>query len=228
MEVNDVFTPKVLRIASNAANKVVKQNKYLVEYDDVVSECWGWIAGNKDRVAEWIDSGGRHGQNKLSLTLYRVGRKYAIKERAAKIGVSVSDYYWYTPAIIEEVLPDIFDYEDWVLAGHQSDEKVKGKSQPSEGGNRTAMMIDVATAYNTLSEDDQALLRDRYAAGGVDIDVLAARMEITNDGVRKRINRVLDKMVERLGGEPPFWQTGRQSKTNAHAQHDLREGMGNG
>lgn len=223
MEVSDVFTPKVLRIASNAANKVVKQNKYMVEYDDVVSECWSWIAGNKSRVSEWIDSGGRHGQNKLALTLYRVGRKYAIKERAAKIGISTSDYYWYTPAVVEEILPDIFEYEDWVQSGHDQGEKVKGRSQPSEGGNRTAMMIDVATAYRSLSEDDQAILRDRYSAGGVDIDVLAARLEITSDGVRKRINRILDKMVERLGGEPPFWQAGRKAKSNAHAQHDTKE-----
>lgn len=224
MEVNDVFTPKVLRIASNAANKVVKQNRFVVEYDDVVSECWQWVAENKERVVEWIEDGGRHGQNKLSLTLYRVGRKYAIKERAARSGVSVADFYWYTPAVVEELLPDIFEYEDWVQSGNSGEEKVKGRSQPSEGGNRTAMLIDVAAAYRTLSDEDKDLLRDRYGDGGVDVDVLAARMEITADGVRKKINRVVEKMVERLGGEPPFWQTGRRSKTNAHAQHDNREG----
>lgn len=223
MEVSDVFTPKVLRIASNSANKVVKQARYAIDYDDVVSECWQWIAENKKIVSDWVNEGGRHGQNKLALSLYRVGRKYAIKERAERTGLQVSDYYWYTTAVVEEILPDIFDYEDWFTSGNDQTEKVKGKSQPSEGGNRTAMLIDVATAYRSLSEDDQAFLRDRYGEGGVDVSVLASRYEVTQDAIRKKINRILEKMVDRLGGEPPFWQAGRKAKSNAHAQHDNRE-----
>lgn len=223
MEIAKAFSPKVLRIASNAAAKVVKQNKNLVEYDDVVSECWQWVAENFDRVNDWIDNGGRHGQNKLSLTLYRIGRKYAIKERAARSGLSLSDYYWYTPAIVEEILPDVFDYDDWTGGQAPQGDKVKGKTQPSEGGNRMAMIIDVANAYRSLNEEDQALLQDRYANGGIDINVLAARAEVTADGMRKRINRIISKMVERLGGEPPFWSVGRKQKSNAHAQHDAKE-----
>ena len=35
-------------------------------------------------------------------------------------------------------------------------------------------------------------------------DVIAARLEITTDALRKRVDRLVMKMVERLGGEPPW------------------------
>ena len=40
--------------------------------------------------------------------------------------------------------------------------------------------------------------------GGVTKDIMAARLEVTERTVTRRDDRIMEKMVERLGGEPPW------------------------
>jgi len=47
-------------------------------------------------------------------------------------------------------------------------------------------------------------LCDMYRDGGLPVDVMAAQWEVTERTIKRREERVLDKMVERLGGEPPW------------------------
>ena len=67
------------------------------------------------------------------------------------------------------------------------------------------MLVDVAFAVSSLPKEDQDLLRDRYCDGGAYLDAIASKLEETPDAVRKRIDRILNKLVEKLGGDPPFW-----------------------
>ena len=54
------------------------------------------------------------------------------------------------------------------------------------------------------AKEDQAFLEDFYRDGGVSADVLAASLEVTERTVRRRDDRIMEKLVERLGGEPPW------------------------
>ena len=40
--------------------------------------------------------------------------------------------------------------------------------------------------------------------------------------MERATNRLLDRLVDRLGGEPPFWKHSRKSRSNASAQAELR------
>jgi hypothetical protein len=62
----------------------------------------------------------------------------------------------------------------------------------------------VRTAFYNLRENDQKLLCDMYQDGGLPIDVMATQWEVTERTIKRREERILDKMVERLGGEPPW------------------------
>jgi FixJ family two-component response regulator len=83
-------------------------------------------------------------------------------------------------------------------------EEIRSPSRPAEGNNRLAMIADIRSSFYSLSEKDQNFLQDFYRDGGITADVMAARLEVTERTVRRRDDRIMEKMVERLGGEPPW------------------------
>jgi DNA-directed RNA polymerase specialized sigma24 family protein len=218
--VEEVFTDKVMRACRRNANKVASVNKNYVSSDDIMGEMFLWVAANSKKVDEWVEEGHK-GMGKLNTALFRAGHRYVNKERAQAIGGQLSDMYWYTVPVVEDLLTDVWKYIDWLPS--PSFEYERSQSRPSEGNNRTAMMIDVAGAVTALPKEDQEILRDRYSDGGSYIDAIAAKLEITPDGARKRIDRILNRIVEKLGGEPPFWGGGRRAKSNQAAVNETRD-----
>jgi DNA-directed RNA polymerase specialized sigma24 family protein len=65
------------------------------------------------------------------------------------------------------------------------------------------MIADIRAAFFNLKNPDQevliALFRDNLT-----FEQAAELFEVTERTVRRREERVLDRMVERLGGEPPW------------------------
>lgn len=221
---DDLFDEKTMRACAKAAKRVVVVNKRYVEYGDVLQEMYIWVAKHERNIIEWREQG-QHGMNKLGVALFRHGHGYVAKERARKTGAHTSDFFYYTPAMIEELLPDVWSYSNWQGSNQVEADMPRGKSKPSEGGNRQAMMIDVAYAVGTLPADDQRLLRDRfYDHPAMPAAHLASMWQLTEDGLRKKIDRLLAKLVDRLGGEPPMWRNSRRAVSNATAQSKLRKG----
>jgi len=156
-----------------------------------------------DKVVHWRTQG-KHGQNKLRHAVRQRCLTIIAKERRRRSGLQPGDIFYYTPAMIRELLPDIWDEDDWVSGNTNNAEEIRNPSRPSEGNNRLAMVADVRSSFYTLSQADQSLLEDFYRDGGVTIDIMAARLEVTERTVRRRDDRIMEKMVERLGGEPPW------------------------
>jgi len=200
--VDDVFSDRVMRACRRNANRVSKVNRSYVDSDDVMGEMFLWVASHDKKVQHWMDDG-RKGMAKLNTALFRAGHRYVNKQRAEAIGGQLSDMYWYSVPVLEELLEDVWTYTDWLPT--PSLENSRGQSSPAEGNNRTAMLTDVSFAVSSLPKDDQDLLRDRYCDGGAYIDAIASKLEESPDAVRKRIDRLLNKLIEKLGGEPPFW-----------------------
>ena len=211
-----------MRACARAAKRVTVVNRRYVEHADVLSELYVWVAKHEKYVLEWREQG-QHGDNKLNVALYRAGHEYASRERARRTGAKMGDFFWYTPAVVEDLLPDVWEYSSWQGSNQVETDMPRGKSRPGEGGNRQAMMIDLAYAITTLSPDEQRILRDRfYVYPHRSTEELAHMWELTADGFRKRVDRAIGRIVERLGGEPPFWQGGRRAKSNAAAQSETR------
>jgi len=219
---SDLFDEKIMRACAKAAKRVVVVNKRYVEYGDVLQEMYIWVAKHERNIAEWREQG-QHGMNKLGVALFRHGHGMVARERARRTGCSTSDFFYYTPAMIEELLPDVWFYSNWQGSNQVEADMPRGKSKPSEGGNRQAMMIDVSYAITTLPVEDQRILRDRFATHpDMSTEQLAHLWQLTADGLRKRIDRIMEKLVDRLGGEPPFFQQGRKPRSNASAQAETR------
>jgi len=197
----DVFSDKVMRACRRNANRVSRVNRNYVTSDDVMGEMFLWVASHDKKVTHWMGEG-RKGMGKLNTALFRAGHRYVNKQRAEANGGQLSDMQWYTIPVVEELLEDVWYYTDWLPT--TSLENNRGSSAPSEGNNRIAMLTDIAFAVSSLPADDQRLLRDRYCDGGAYIDAIASKLEESPDAVRKRIDRVLRKLIDKLGGEPPW------------------------
>ena len=220
----DLFDERVMRAATRAARRVIVVNRRYVEYGDVLGELHLWLAKNVKYVAEWKEQG-EHGMNKLGVALYRAGHSYASRERVRRTGCEPGDFYYYTPAVLEELLPDVWTYEAWDGGSSSTEPDMpRGKSKPSERGDRRAMMIDIAYSVTTLDVEDQRFLRARYTEPTLTWEELGQRFGLTAEAARKKNERLLVKMVDRLGGEPPLWRQGRRAQSNASAQVRTRRG----
>lgn len=208
------FTDKELRSATIVARRVATVSRGLVEEGDVLGTLYLWMWEHKDKIDQWRDEEKPAGY--LSGALYKKGLDYVSAERRLRTGSERGDFTYYTPALLRELLPDVWDYENWFPTVDQS--AAKGPSRPSEGNNRLAMLSDVASSVQALTEADRGYLRDVFADGGVSLEIASVLWGTTESGARKRVDRILDKLVDRLGGPPPWFPAGRHSVSNARSQ----------
>lgn len=197
------ITPQDMRIAKQGALSAYRSGRGLVTVDDMIGEANLWMVKHLDKVVHWRTQN-RHGQNKLRHAVRQRCLTIIAKERRRRSGLQPGDIFYYTPAMIRELLPDIWDEDDWVSGNTNNAEEIRSPSRPAEGNNRLAMVADVRSSFYTLSQKDQNFLEDFYRDGGVTKDIMAARLEVTERTVTRRDDRIMEKMVERLGGEPPW------------------------
>ena len=196
------ITDLELKLARQGATSAWRSGRGVVDKEDLIAEANLWIVEHLEKVTHWREQG-RHGQNKLRNACRQRCLTIVARERKRRSRLQVGDLAYYTAQMVREMLPMIFHVEDWVSGEVLSDER-RAPSRPSEGNTRLAMIIDIRSAYEALPEKDRMLLRDLHCDGGVPVQVLALQLEVTERTVRRREERALDKIVEQLGGEPPW------------------------
>lgn len=207
----------VYRVARLSATRCVRIHRNLVTSDDVFQHLSLWALEHWHKIEEW------EGQDSLVFKLKRTfnneSQKYAAKERAHRSKSSPSDAFYYTHEILQELLKDVWHYDQWTQSGkHTDDEFISKTGKPSEGMNREAMLSDCVVALQRLNEQDRTLLRRRFEGSGTDFDVLAVEYSVSEDALRKRVSRALTKLQDRLGGEAPQWNNRRYRKPDKHEQ----------
>lgn len=201
--VEDAITPNDLKIAKQGALSAYRSGRGIVTAEDLVGEANLWLVKHVDKVRLWQDQG-RHGQNKLRNACRQRCLTIIANERKKQSGLQPGDVFYYTAVMIRELLPDIWDEDDWTNSSMSGAEEIRSPSRPAEGNNRLAMVADVRSSFYTLSKKDQAFLEDFYRDGGLSSDAMAASLEVSERTIRRRDDRIMEKMVERLGGEPPW------------------------
>jgi hypothetical protein len=184
-----------------------------VELDDLIGEAYLWLASNQKKVDEWRDDG-KKGENMIALSCYRKAQKFVARERARRTGGKESDQTYYTIAMLEDLLPFVWSYEDWTGSGVVNELAPSSVSRPSEGNNRLAMLSDVAHAMRRLSDDERDLLRERFAGAGTPLAVLADEHGVHHSTIIRRIDNILTKMSDWLGGEPPWYVSHTGKRVN--------------
>ena len=199
------LTDREIQIITQGATNAHKAQREFVPLPDLINEGVLWALEHPKKVELWREKG-KYGENLLRHSVKQKCLSHIAKERQRVYRLERDDIAYYNPAVVREILPDIFDIEDWLTSGASSDmDKVSGVSRPSEGNNRLAAIVDVKSGFDSLSEDDQALLRDLFEDGGLSYQVLAATLDVSERTVQRREERAIGRLVDKLGGEPPWW-----------------------
>ena len=184
------FTDSELRLAKQGASSAYRSGRGLIELGDLIGEAYLWMASHYNRVLEWRETG-RHGQNKLRHACKQAGLTAIAKERKRITGTEKGDVFYYTPQIIRELLPSIFDVSDWVSGAMGMSAEPKGPSRPAEGNNRLAMVSDLRSAFYSLPESNRVFLQEVFHEGSDDIvEVIAAREDVSEKTINRRIDRM--------------------------------------
>jgi RNA polymerase sigma factor (sigma-70 family) len=211
MDDKELLWESVYKVARYSATRCVRIHRNLVSADDVFQHLSLWAVEHWHKIEEW------EGQDSLVFKLRRTfnneSQKFVARERAYKSKSIPSDAFYYTHEVLQELLKDVWRYDQWVeSATPRGDEFISKSSKPSEGMNREAMLSDVSGALKRLNEQDNLLLQRRFDGGGTDFDALAIEYSVSEEALRKRVSRALTKLQDRLGGEQPQWNNRRYRK----------------
>lgn len=207
-----------LKMARSVAKRVAKSHRQLIPEDELVSVNYEWIASHRSDVEEWSDNPDY--KNLLYTVMLRNCQQYVLNERT-RGGSPHSDQYFYHLAILETLLPDVWDVANWSSSSGGDEPEIRGKSMPSEGGSRMAMLADVSHALRAVSTDEEAVLRLRYEHG-LTLQEIADKTDVTAEAARKRLMKATVKIIDHLGGDSPWDLTRRIRKNNAQGQAAIR------
>jgi RNA polymerase sigma factor (sigma-70 family) len=208
-----VIPDQALKAARSVARRVQHTARGLLDYDDLVSVGYEWLVKHPEKAVEWCENG--TGYRALRTSLYRAMGRQVAKERRRRIGDSgLSDQMYYTPGLIEELLPQVWDLHARVTQGVTDGER-RGRSSPSEGNNHAAMLADVTHAVSRMPSDVRALLRARYLEG-LTYEQVGELIGVSADTAARRMDSYLHTLIDLLGGERP-WPS-RRPRTRAAAQ----------
>lgn len=212
-----LWSDTVMRIVATNARRAQRVHEGYVEYEDLQGEGYLWVAAHPEKVQQHVDDK-RVGL--LSQDIYRAMHRYAMRQRYLKDGTTPGDYFLYSLAVLQEMLPGVLDGPAATdSAPVDVNAKIRSSRPVNERGDRAAMVADVQRAYRALSDDDKALLRAKYGNGGQTDDAIALASGKPQQTVNYQCRRALRRMAEFLGGEP--WER-RKAISNAQAQHKTR------
>lgn len=198
-----MVTDAEYRLAKQGAMSAARSGRGLVSTGDLIAEANLWMLQHMDKVELWRDQG-RHGQNKLRRACRQRCLTVIAAERKKVSRLRDGDLFYYSPTLLTDILPHIWDPDDWTASHAAAQEERTAPSRPSEGNNRLAMIVDVRGAFYGLPAVDQRLLMLLYRGGGASYEQVGECLEVSERTVRRREERVLEKLVERLGGEAPW------------------------
>ncbi len=199
----DKIWETIYAVARQVATRGNRIHRGLVTTDDLYQQMSLWALEHWHKVEQWQAEDSL--KYKLRKTFSNEAQKYAAKERQRYSRSPMSDSFYYSHEVLHELLRDVWTHQGWVDTPDLSNEFVSRSTKPSEGGNRMALLSDVASGLKKLSEADQELLRKRYDDGGMELGALAESYGISEEAMRKRVKRALVKLQDRLGGEQPVW-----------------------
>jgi len=199
-------------LISISASHVHRRFAGYVERDDLIQELRVYVL-NRPHLAKMLDEAYEVSKDetkwvarRIMARLRRTIEKYSRKEKAAKLGYSTGDEFFYDTATIAKMLPVAFEFDTHgaVLVDKVDDGTPRKPSVPSEGGNILAMVIDLRSAIDLLDTDEQVMLRNRYSTSPMTLSEIAEEMGISDSTVDRKIQGSLRKIIDHLGGPTPW------------------------
>jgi len=175
----------------------------IVETTDIRQVLYQWFTEHPNKLNEWEAIGQKDAKNLLYRSLRNQALDYCQKWKAKTVGYEVSDVFYYEADIVEALLPAVLRGE--INQTHKLNLGRPGRpTAPNEGGNMMAMMIEIDYAYWKLTKDERKILFLRFAES-MEYSKNGEELSIGSvDAVRMRVNRIIRKLINKIGGFKPY------------------------
>lgn len=190
----------VVDVVNDTARSVHKRFPTLY-LEDIKNVGWEYVYANKESVEEYLGQT----ENGLRFIGYRIRRamlEYCGREMRAATGIDYRDTYTYTAKVVKELLPDVFDHENWQPGPTSHDDMPRAKKLVNETGDRMAMLADISRVVKYVTNDQYNLLVWRYKYS-LSYPELGKELDITDNAARLRVDRVIDRLVYALAKVDP-------------------------
>ena len=196
------------QIASAISYRVWSRYKQYTYFDanDVKQECLEWCLRRPDKLAEWLDETQskddyKQSVKKLGKTLSRHADKYCRKQKALALGYELRDEFFYDTATLEELLPHVWTAV--IPTVDSTGAKVSGGSNPAEGGNYLASIVDVRRAIQKLDPSDATILHMKFFENHT-LAHIAEELEVSQATAHRRVSSAIRSLQRNLGGVSPY------------------------
>lgn len=203
----ELLTPDVEEQIQYSARQVARRFRGSA-VNDLAQEARIWVVAHPTRMEHWFtDENPKRGWVRMSRTLEKQMSKFARIEKAAREGYDPDDEYFYAMAMLDLVLPALWD-DDLRQSGPSREDgdntRVSGKKDPAEGSSWPAMVVDVEKAWGDADLDhrQQTMLRLKYRDGATYADIGRA-MGVSQSTAHEHVKRALRKIQRQLGGSKP-------------------------
>lgn len=178
----------------------------MVELEDIKQSLYEWFVSHPRKLTEWEAVGEKDAKNLLYRSLRNQALDYCQLWKAKSIGYETSDLFYYEPTMVEALLPSILRGD--ITSAPILNLGMPGRPPaPAEGGNLMAMMVEIKAAYDKLGVEDKSILFLKYAES-LDYASIANSLDLSSDdAARMRHNRAVKKLIIRLGGFRPFYES---------------------
>jgi len=195
-------------VVANIASEYHK--KYpMVESQDICQILWMWFVTHPSKYKEWSDLEQKDKDKLIAKSLRNAAITFCEKEKARIVGYEFLDLYYYDSTVIEAFLPSIIS-ESYEIPSKIKDLNFKfGKGETTDGNNWLVLRSDIASAYYQLPEAKQKILKVRFSMENCEWDVIAAKLDSTPEGARKKVQRTITSLIRKLGGYRPSMEEDR-------------------
>jgi hypothetical protein len=205
--VEDKWVQEVATVAQTVAYTITRNYKGFAEVDDVKQELLEWSLRRADKIQEWLSPDlprqeYKLGVKRLAKTFNRMADRYCRKEKAKKLGYSIHDEAFYSPALVEQLLP--FAFNNNIETKDPNSEFVSnGGGDPATGGSFLASMYDIRIALRKLTIESYEMVRMRYE-DNITLADMVTYFNQSDSTISRKINMAVKQMSKELGGESPW------------------------
>jgi len=122
-----------------------RYGQYGVALDDITQEINAWLWGDgKAKVEKWLGMEPQR-TTRIFRSMLDVSQSYAEHEKSLAVGYEEDDVYWYTPGVVEILLPYAVK-ADWNGESEQNQTNSRSSKPLHERGDFLAMVMDVRRA----------------------------------------------------------------------------------
>jgi RNA polymerase sigma factor (sigma-70 family) len=202
---NDEYVTSWSGLVNSIAHQFARRYP-MIEQPDIAQEIWLWFLTHEKKLEQWESEHDTRTQLLLiSRAVRNAALKYCEKEKSRVVGYELSDLHYYDKSTVEIFLPYILS-DDYQIPSELNvvNSESKSTKDPSEGNGWLAMWADISKGFDKLPEHHQNILRERFLNEQRTYKDVGAVFNISEDAARKRTDRAIKALINKIGGDSPW------------------------